>query len=97
MAQTTTAALQAALNTITGHGVGSPDPIKILQEVHDSATYSRWYCVGTPTDTDTTPQDIYGERAMWCRTTVANTAANQAAEIIAAMKSDANVDPDAQA
>jgi hypothetical protein len=98
MAATTTSALQAAINTILGHDVGSPDPIKILQEDHDSATYSRWYCEGNGS-TVAAPETILGERAMWCRTTVAGNDAAQAAEIIAAMTStigsiDGNVDPD---
>jgi hypothetical protein len=87
----------SAINTIIGHDVGSPDPIKILQEDHDSATYSRWYCEGSPS-TVAAPETILGERAMWCRTTVANSAADQAAEIVAAMTAtigtiDGNVDP----
>jgi hypothetical protein len=98
MAQTTTAALQAALNTISGHDVGSPDPVKVLKEEHDSATYSRWYVEGNPSVVST-PAVILGERAMWVRTTVANSVADQAAEVIAAMTAtvgtiDGNVDPD---
>lgn len=95
MAQTTTSALQAALNTITGQDVGSPPPIQILQEVHDSATYSRWYVTGNGS-TVAAPVTILGERAMWAKTTVANSVANQAAEIVAAMTGNSNADPDAQ-
>ena len=97
MAQTTTALLQAALNTITGHDVGSSDPVKILQETHDG-TYSRWYVTGNPS-TVSSPAVILSDRAMWCLTTVSGNAAAQAAEIIAAMTATAgtingNVDPD---
>jgi len=98
MAATTTSALQSALNTITGHDVGSPNPITILQEDHDSATYSRWYCVGN-CSLVSTPAVILGERAKWVRTTVANSAADQAAEIVTAFLDtttgiNGNVDPD---
>ena len=98
MAKTTTAALQSALNTITGHDVGSPNPIQILQENHDSATYSRWYVQGQGSLVST-PAVILGERAKWVRTTVANSAADQAAEVITAFLDNTtavngNVDPD---
>lgn len=93
MAQTTTAALQSALDTITGQDVGSPSPIKILQEDHDSATYSRWYCEGNGS-TVAAPGVILGEKAMWARTTVSGNAAAQAAEVIAAFLQDGQVDPD---
>lgn len=97
MAKTTTAALTSALNTIIGHDVGSPNPINILKEDHDSATYSRWYVEGNPSVVATSGV-ILGERSMWVRTTVAGNDAAQAAEIIAAMTStagsiDGNVDP----
>jgi hypothetical protein len=103
MAKTTTAALTAAINTLIGHDVGSPDPIKITEEVHDSATYSRWFCTGSPSKV-AAAGEIMGERAMWCKTTVSGNAAAQAAEILVALESsdpsgtvttDANVDPDA--
>ena len=98
MAQTTAAALTAAINTVIGHDVGSPDPINILKEDHDAATYSRWYVEGNPSVV-ATPGVILGERSMWVRTTVANSAADQAAEVVAAMTAtigtiDGNVDPD---
>ena len=97
MAKTNAAALTAALNTILGHDVGSPDPIQVLQEAHDSATYSRWYVSGNPSTVSDT-NDILSDRAMWVRTTVANSAADQAAEIITAMTAanatvNGNVDP----
>ena len=100
MAQTTTAALQAALNTITGHDVGSPNPITILEEVHDSATSSRWLCSGN-CSTVAAPAVILAERAKWCKTTVLGNDAAQAAEIVVAMLDNTttvngNIDPDAQ-
>ena len=95
MAVTTTAALTAAINTLIGHDVGSPDPIKILQEDHDAATYSRWYVTGTPTKV-AAPGEIMAERSMWVKATVSGDAAAQAAEVLAALESDSNVDPDAQ-
>jgi len=95
MAVTTTAALQAAINTLIGHDVGSPNPITILEEVHDAADYSRWYVSGTPTKV-AAPGEIMGERVMWCKTTISGNAAAQAAEILVALESDSNVDPDAQ-
>ena len=98
MAKTTTAAIQSALNTITGHDVGSTNPLQILQEDHDSATYSRWYCVGSGSLVSA-PAVILGERAKWCRTTVANAVAVQAGEIVTAFLDNTttvngNVDPD---
>ena len=96
MAVTTTADLQSALNTLTGHDAGTPNPVEILQEVHDSATYSRWYVVGHPTKVSNLAE-IMGERAMWCKTTISGNAAAQAAEILAAMESGSNIDPDAEA
>jgi hypothetical protein len=95
MAVTTTAALQSAINTLSGHDIGSPDPIKILEEVHDSATYSRWYVTGHPSLVSATGE-IMGERTMWCKTTIAGNDAAQAAEILAALESDSNIDPDAE-
>jgi hypothetical protein len=91
MAQTTTAALQAALNTLTGHDVGSPDPIKILAEDHDDATYSRWYVTGHPSLVSA-PGEIMGERAMWVRTAVTGGVSTQAALVIIALEGDSNVD-----
>jgi hypothetical protein len=105
MAVTTTALLQAAINTLSGHDVGSPNPITILEEVHDSATYSRWYVTGHPTKVSA-PAEIMGERTMWCKTTISGNAAAQAAEVLAALESsdpsgtvttDSNLDPDALA
>ena len=102
MAKTTTALLQAAIDTLSGHDVGSPNPITILKEAHDSATSSRWYVTGHPTKVSA-PGEIMQERAMWCLTTVSGNAAAQAAEVLAALEStdpsstvttDANVDPD---
>ena len=102
MAKTTTALLQAAINTLSGHDVGSPDQISILKEDHDSATYSRWYVTGSPKKVSLLTE-IQQERAMWCLTTVSGNAAAQAAEVLAALESsdpsstvttDANVDPD---
>ena len=95
MAQATTATLQSALDTLTGHDGGTDSPVKILQEVHDSATYSRWYIVGDISRVST-PKVIRGERGMWIKTTVANTAANQALEVLAALQLNSNVDPDAE-
>ena len=95
MAVTTTAALQSALNTLTGHDAGTPDPIKILEEVHDSATYSRWYVEGHPTKVSSLTE-IMGERAMWVKTTISGNAAAQAAEILVALESGSNIDPDAE-
>ena len=113
MAVTTTALLQTALDEnlndqgASAENLGSNQPIKILKEEHDSSLYSRWYCVGHPTDVDDTDASsrviTFAPRAMWCRTTISGNAAAQAAEIIAAMTSsdpsgtvttDANVDPD---
>ena len=103
MAVTTTSALQSAINTLSAHDVGSPNPISILQEVHDSATYSRWYVTGTPSKAGSAAE-IMGERAMWCKTTVSGNAAAQAAEILVALESsdpsgtvtgDGNLDPNA--
>jgi len=95
MAQTTTAALQSAINTLSGHDVGSPNPITILEEDHDAATYSRWLVTGHPTKVSA-PGEIMAERTMWCKTTVSGNAAAQAAEIFVALESDSNLDPDAQ-
>ena len=95
MAVTTTSALQSAINTLIGHDVGSPDPIKILQEVHDALTYSRWYITGTPSKVAAT-DEIMAERAMWIKTTISGNVAAQAAEVLAALESNSNLDPDAQ-
>ena len=97
MAKVSAATMQAALNTITGHDVGSPDPLQILREDHDSATYSRWYVVGSGSLVST-PAVILGERAKWCRTTDASSTATQAAEIVTAFLDttttvNGNVDP----
>ncbi len=97
MAKTTAAALQSALDTITGHDIGSPSPLTVIHENHDSATYSRWYCVGSGSLVST-PAVILGERAKWVRTTVANSAADQAAEVVTAFLDtttgiNGNVDP----
>lgn len=106
MAITNTATLQTELDEnlnsagITAENLGSPSPIKILQEAHDADTYSRWYCVGNATDMDITDASsrvqTQAPKSMWCRTTVSNSVANQAVEIIAAMTGNSNVDPDAQ-
>ena len=105
MAVTDTANLQAALNTLSGHAatdVGSPDTVSILEEVHDSSLYSRWYVTGHATKISA-PAEIMAPRTMWCRTTISGSVAAQAAEIFAALESsdpsgtvttDANVDPD---
>ena len=98
MAATDTAGLTSAINTLIGHDVGSPDPIQVLEEDHDAATYSRWYVSGNPSKV-ASPGIILSDRAMWVRTTVAGNAAAQAAEVLAAMTAtvgiiDANVDPD---
>lgn len=95
MAQTTAAALQTAINTLSGHDVGSPNPITVLEEDHDAATYSRWYVTGTPSLVSA-PGEIMGERTMWVKTTVAGDADAQAAEVLVALESDSNLDPDAQ-
>jgi len=88
MAATTAAALTTELRTDHNVDVGSPDPISILQEIHDAATYSRYYCVGNA--------ELYSGKAMWVKTTVSGNAGAQADEIRAAMNSSGNVDPDAQ-
>lgn len=95
MAQLTAAQLQTALDTISGHDVGSPSPVKVLQEDHDSATYSRWYVEGNSNEV-AAPKTIYGERSMWVKTTVAGIASAQAAEVLDALDSNSNVDPDAE-
>lgn len=95
MAATTAVALQAALNTLQGHDVGSPDPIKILEEDHDAATYSRWYVSGHPSKVGATAE-IMAERAMWVKTTVSGSAADQAAEVLVAMEDQSNIDADAE-
>ena len=93
MAVTTTSALQTAINTLSGHDVGSPNPISILQEDHDAADYSRWYVTGTPSLTSAT-EEIMAERTMWIRTTISGNVAAQAAEILAALESNSNADSD---
>ena len=95
MAQLTTAQLQTALDSISGHDAGSPSPVKVLQENHDSATYSRWYVEGNSNEV-ASPKVIYGEKAMWVKTTVASIASSQAAEVLDALDSNSNVDPDAE-
>ncbi|MBT8449978.1 MAG: hypothetical protein KJO69_09825 [Gammaproteobacteria bacterium] len=95
MAQTTTAALQAALDTYIGHDAGTMSPIRILQEDHDDATYSRWYVVGDVSRVST-PVTIRVQGGLWVKTTVANTAAQQALEITAAIAANPTVDADAQ-
>lgn len=94
MAVTTTSALQSAINTLSGHDAGSPNPITILKERHDAATYSRWYVTGHPTKVSA-PGEIMAERCMWVRTTISGNAAAQAAEILVALEDDSNLDPDA--
>ena len=88
MAVSTAAALMTELRTDNGIDVGSPSDITITQEVHDSATYSRYYCIGRT--------EPYIGKAMWVKTTVSGNAGAQADEIRAAMTSSGNVDPDAQ-
>lgn len=95
MAVTTASALQSALDTIQGHDIGTISPIRVLKEEHDAATYSRWYVVGQASTVSDLVQ-IFGPRALWAKTTVANSVADQAAEVVAAMKLDSNVDPDAE-
>ena len=95
MAQLTTADLQGALDALTGHDAGTMSPMKVLQEFHDSATYSRWYIVGDISRVST-PVTIRTERGMWTKTTVASTAANQALEVLAAFQLNSNIDPDAE-
>ena len=95
MAQLTAATLQAVLDTVTGHDAGTMSPMRILQEVHDSATYSRWYIVGDSSLVSAT-DSIYGERAMWVKTTDALSAAVQAAEVRDALRLASNIDPDAE-
>ena len=96
MAKTTTAALQAAIDTAVGHDAGTMSPVRILQETHDSATYSRWYVEGNPSQISAT-QDIDCDKAMWVKTTVAFNDAAQASEIISAFQeTNSNVDPDAE-
>jgi len=95
MAVTTTAALQSALNTLSGHDVGSPNPITILKERHDAEDYSRWYVTGHPTKVSA-PGEIMAERCMWCKTTISGDAAAQAAEILVALEDDSNIDADAE-
>lgn len=88
MAATTAAALITELRTDHSLDVGSPDPISITQEMHDAATYSRYYCVGNI--------EPYIGKAMWVKTTVSGNAGAQADEIRAAMNTAGAVDPDAQ-
>ena len=93
MAASTAAALMTELRTDDSIDVGSPDSIEITEEAHDSATYSRYYCVGKASK--------YQGRSMWVRTTVSGNAGAQADEIRVAMTADTtainhNVDPDAQ-
>ena len=95
MAQLTTAQLQSALDSLSGHDAGSPSPVKVLQENHDSATYSRWYFEGN-SDLVSSPKVIYGEKARWVKTSVSGIASFQAAEVLTALNSNSNVDPDAQ-
>ena len=95
MAQLTAASLQSALDTITGQDAGTMSPVRVLEESHDSATYSRWYVSGHPSAVSDLVQ-IFGPRALWVKTTVAGNAAAQAAEVIAAMKLASNIDPDAE-
>ena len=102
MAKTTTAALQGAINTLSGHDIGSPNQISILKEEHLPLLYSRWYVTGSPKRVSLL-KEYQQERTMWCQTTWTNSAADQAAEVLAALESsdpsstvttDANVDPD---
>lgn len=95
MAVTTTSALQAAIDTLSGNDVGTVSPVKILQEVHDSATYSRWYVMGN-SNRVANPTSIYNDKGLWVKTTVSGNVAAQAAEVLGAMRLDSNVDPDAQ-
>ena len=88
MAVTTAAALEAEIRTDHTVDVGSPSPISILKEMHDSATYSRYYCVGNA--------EPYAGKAMWVKTTVSGNDGAQADEIRAAMNTSGHVDPDAQ-
>ena len=86
MAATTAANLITELRTDYSVDAGSPDPIDIIAENHDAATYSRYYCVGVT--------DPIAGKAMWVRTTVSGNAGAQADEIRAAMAQIGNVDPD---
>lgn len=88
MATSTAAALEAEIRTDHNLDVGSPSPIQIIIEMHDSATYSRYYCVGRT--------EPYIGKSMWVKTTVSGNDGAQADEIRAAMNSAGNVDPDAQ-
>ena len=90
MAVSDAEALMVELRADDGIDIGSPDAIKITEEAHDSATYSRYYCIGEASK--------YQGRSMWVRTTVAGTAGAQADEIRAALTAtigtiDGNVDP----
>lgn len=88
MAASTGAALETELRTDHNLDAGSASPIQILQEMHDSATYSRYYCVGRVPP--------YAGKSMWVKTTVSGDAGAQADEIRAAMAVAGNVDSDAQ-
>lgn len=88
MAVSTAAALESEIRTDHNLDVGSPSPIQIIQEMHDSATYSRYYCVGRV--------EPYAGKSMWVKTTVSGNDGAQADEIRAAMATEGNVDVDAQ-
>ena len=95
MAQTTTSALQSAIDSLIGHDAGTMSPVRVLQEAHDSATYSRWYVAGNYSPVGAT-QTIRGPRALWAKTTVSGNAAAQALEVLTAMGLNSNIDPDAE-
>ena len=88
MAISSASALITELRTDRSIDVGSPDPISILHEEHDAATYSRYYCVGNV--------EPYIGKAMWVKTTIAGNAGAQADEIRAALTQAGAVDPDAE-
>jgi len=70
----TVAAIQAELDSASTNNV-----INIHNSVKVDATYDAHYCVGVA--------HPYAGRSRWCATTTAETAANQAAEIIAVLVS----------
>jgi len=68
----TPAAILAQIDTGSTNNV-----VHITQSISVDATYDAHYCVGIA--------HPYTGRSRWCTTTTAETAANQAAEILAAL------------
>ena len=95
MAQITSADMEAALDSLIGQDAGTMRPVRVLKEEHDAVDYSRWYVEGNSNQVSDLAQ-VYGPRAMWVRTSVAGSAAVQAALVLQAMRLDSNVDPNAE-